>query len=199
MCMAPKTHWTVTPTLRAEFQLLCMFKTNPYICFCSVFSLGRQKMVASALKNRICFQSPGSHGLTWTNDEEEQIDEHSFEERGSQKGGNDDQCGHRNASTQTDRISLRVETSRRLCLVQLEHIEIYTLDQDIQALQQENYFRFPPQSVIARKHYLNHNIAVKTSCSQDGCLLTRWPLNSLLHAENERSDKPSAVAAFISS
>lgn len=49
-------------------------------------------------------------------------------------------CTHTHASTQTDRISLRVETSRHLCLVQLERIEVYTSDPDIQDIQGKDYF-----------------------------------------------------------
>lgn len=70
---------------------------------------------------------------------------------------------HTHASTQTDRISQRVEISRHLCLVQLEHIEVYTSDPDIQDLQGENYFPLflPYMSYTATATYIR--IVIKPS------------------------------------
>lgn len=54
----PKDSWDVTPTLWGWFQLLCMSKTNHYICFYFVFCLRiekREKIVASVINNCIGF------------------------------------------------------------------------------------------------------------------------------------------------
>ncbi len=87
--------------------------------------------------------------------------------------------------TQTDRISLRVETSRHLCLVQLEHIEVYTSDPHIQDIQWEK--QFTPCSTLYYNQQLlpTQSISVDsiTAFSPEGhacCLKKKLPANHLM-------------------
>lgn len=195
-------------------QLLCMSTTNHYICFYFTIWLhidGQRKIEVSFTgrekKKRQWFLSPGPLG-----DMEEWLSGWKRHGRGEEQMRwsqicrevskkkwpacvSEHMCAHTHASTQMDRVSQKVETSRRICLFQLEHIEVYTSDPDIQDIQEGNFLFFFFHTVIHSNCYLHQNN------SQDPSYVSRMtaclPEDSVLNSRDERANKLPLITSFI--